>query len=112
MRHTHSQSKTTAGLHVCQECESRLVQPTRWEQTADRAHWRLWRRCPECGWECDGVFGEREIDNFDEELDLGTQELANVLKALERESMQHVAESFAMALSADLITADDFALRS
>jgi hypothetical protein len=111
MRHARNQTKTAAGLHVCPECESRLVQPSRWEQTTDRAHWRLWRRCPECGWECDGVFGEREIDDFDEELDLGTQALSDVLKALERESMQNVVESFAAALAADLITADDFARR-
>jgi hypothetical protein len=109
MRHTRNQTRATTGLHVCPECESRLVQPTCWEQTADRAHWRLWRRCPECGWECDGVFGEREIDDFDEELDLGTQALADVLKELERESMQNVVESFVTALRADLITADDFA---
>ena len=109
MRPAHNQTRATTGLHVCPECESRLVQPTCWEQTADRTHWRLWRRCPECGWECDGVFGEREIDDFDEELDLGTQALADVLKALEQESMQNVVESFVTALQADLITADDFA---
>lgn len=109
MRHARNQTRATTGLHVCPECESRLVQPTCWEQTTDRTHWRLWRRCPECGWECDGIFGEREIDDFDEELDLGTQALADVLKALERESMQNVVESFVTALQADLITADDFA---
>jgi hypothetical protein len=108
MRHVRNQSRTAAGLHVCPECKSRLVQPTRWEQTEERTHWRLWRRCPECGWECDGVYGEREIDNFDEELDLGTQAVADVLKALERETMQNVVESFATALQADLIGADDF----
>lgn len=84
------------------------MQPTRWEQTADRSHWRLWRRCPECGWECDGVHGGGEIDAFDEELDRGAEALNGVLKALERESMENVAKSFATALQADLITADDF----
>ncbi len=108
MRHGPEQTKTAPGLHVCPQCASRLVQPTCWEQTTDRGHWRLWRRCPECGWECDAIHGEREIDDFDEELDLGTQALTDVLKALERESMQNVVESFATALRADLITADDF----
>jgi hypothetical protein len=111
MRQARNQTKTATGLHACPECASQLVQPTRWEQTADRTHWRLWRRCPECGWECDGVYGEREIDDFDEQLDLGTQALSDVLKELERESMQNVVESFATALAADLITADDFASR-
>jgi hypothetical protein len=108
MRHVRNQPRAAAGLHVCPECESQLVQPTRWEQTGERTHWRLWRRCPECGWECDGVYGEREIDAFDETLDLGTQAVADVLKALERETMQNVVESFATALQADLIGADDF----
>jgi hypothetical protein len=96
------------GLHVCPECGSRLVQPTCWEQTAPRGHWRLWRRCPECEWCGDSVHGEREIDAYDEELDNGTESLASVLEELERESMQRVAEAFATALQADLITADDF----
>ena len=74
----------------------------------DRGHWRLWRRCPECEWSCDAVHGEREIDAYDEELDAGTQALSGVLKQLERENMQHVADSFTAALDADLITADDF----
>jgi predicted nucleic acid-binding Zn-ribbon protein len=104
-----TQTKTAAGLHVCPECGSRLVQPTCWEQTADRNHWRLWRRCPECEWKCDAIHGEREIDDFDEELDLGTRALTNVLQTLERENMKNVVESFTTALQADLITADDFA---
>jgi hypothetical protein len=105
--HIQPTSKT-AGLHVCAGCGSGLVQPTRWEQGAARGHWRLWRRCPECEWSCDAVHGEREIDAYDEELDAGTQALSGVLKLLERENMQNLADSFTAALDADLITADDF----
>ena len=105
--HTQANAETT-GLHVCGGCGSGLVQPTRWEQAASRGHWRLWRRCPECEWSCDAVHGEREIDAYDEELDAGTEALNGVLKQLERENMQHVADSLAAALDADLITADDF----
>ncbi|HJX33123.1 MAG TPA: hypothetical protein VJ257_02905 [Solirubrobacterales bacterium] len=84
------------------------MQPTCWEQTADRTHWRVWRRCPHCEWSCDGVHGEREIDDFDEQLDLGTRELTEELHAMEQENMRHVADTFAAALAADLITAEDF----
>lgn len=109
MKHaSRTPTQRETGLHVCPECGSRLVQPICWEQTADRGHWRLWRRCPECEWHCDSVHAEPEVDAFDEELDNGTQALADVLKGLERESMQHVADAFATALEADLITADDF----
>lgn len=103
-----SQTKTATGLHVCPGCGSRLGQPTCWEQTADRTHWRVWRRCPNCEWSCDGVHGEREIDDFDEQLDLGTRELTEELHAMEQENMRHVADTFAAALAADLITAEDF----
>ena len=111
--HTRAPQKATetakpAGLHVCEGCGSDLVQPTRWEQAGDRGHWRLWRRCPECGWNCDAVHGEREIDAYDEELDAGTQALTGVFKELVRENMQHIADAFAAALEADLLTADDF----
>ena len=106
---SHTQAKARAtGLHVCDGCGSGLVQPTRWQQGPDRGHWRLWRRCPECEWSCDAVHGEREIDAYDEELDAGTQALSGVLKQLERENMQRMADSFAAALAVDLITADDF----
>jgi len=103
-----AQTKTETGLHVCPSCASPLVQPTRWEQAGDRGHWRLWRRCPECEWSGERVHGETEIDAFDEELDLGTRALSEVLKALEHENMQHIADTLATALEADLISADDF----
>lgn len=96
------------GLHVCPACASELVQPTCWEQSGRRGHWRLWRRCPECDWSGEGVHGELEIDAYDEELDGGTEKLAAELEALEREGMERVAATFARALAADLIDADDF----
>jgi hypothetical protein len=107
---SRTEAKVETGLHVCPECSSNLVQPTRWEQTAKRGHWRLWRRCPECEWCLDGIHGEAEIEAFDEALDGGAEALAAELQELERESMRRIAESFTAALAADLITADDFRL--
>lgn len=103
-----TQTETAAGLHICPACGSGLVQPMSWEQAADRSHWRIWRRCPDCEWHSDAVHGEREIDDFDEQLDLGTHELADELRALEHSNMTEMAETFAAALAADLISADDF----
>jgi len=105
---SRTETKTEPGLHVCPECGSGLVQPTRWEQAERRNHWRLWRRCPECEWRSDGIHGEREIDAYDEALDDGAEELAAELEALEREGMREIAAAFTRALEADLITADDF----
>lgn len=102
-------TKTAKGLHVCPSCASTLVQPVAWKQAGDRGHWRLWRRCPECEWRHSGVFGEREIDRYDEVLDGGTETLAKNLKELERQNMEWVVDAFVTALSEDLISADDFA---
>lgn len=105
---SHTQTKVGGGLHLCPQCGSDLVQPTRWEQAGQRGQWRLWRRCPECEWRCDGIHGEGEIDAYDEALDDGAEALACELEELERERMRDVTEVFTAALAADLITADDF----
>jgi len=104
-----NKTKQRNDLHICPECGSDLVQPTFWEQAGDRAHWRVWRRCPECEWFCQGVHGEDEIDAFDEQLDIGAHTLAEELRALEHFNMSAMADAFVAALEADLIAADDFA---
>ncbi|MBA3865260.1 MAG: hypothetical protein H0X42_02750 [Solirubrobacterales bacterium] len=104
-----NRTKQVKALHICPRCDSGLVQPTGWEQASDRAHWRVWRRCPECEWLCQSVHNEDEIDAFDDQLDLGAHELADELRALEHANMTALADSFAAALAADLISADDFA---
>jgi hypothetical protein len=95
-------------LHLCPDCGSGLVQPTSWEQEADRFHWRLWRRCPECEWSGESVHDEVEIDAFDEHLDLGSNELADQLRAMEHANMRAMVDAFVIALGNDLISADDF----
>ena len=105
---SRDQTKQASDLHICPECGSGLVHPTCWEQAGDRSHWRVWRRCPECEWRCQGVHGEREIDAFDEQLDIGAHELADELKALEHSNMAAMADVFVAALADDLIGADDF----
>lgn len=106
-----ARNKTKQGkdLHICPQCGSDLVQPTSWEQAGDRSHWRVWRRCPECEWFCQGVHGEDEIDAFDEQLDIGAHTLADELRALEHANMSAMADAFVAALWADLIGAEDFA---
>lgn len=101
--------ETVQTLHICPNCGSSLVQPTRWRQARDRCHWRVWRRCPECEWACDGVHTEAEINAFDAQLVLATHALADELRALERANMQEMADAFVAGLSQDLIGADDFA---
>ena len=105
---SRTEIRQATGLHLCPACDSGLVQPTGWKQAGDRGHWRLWRRCPECEWRHNGIYGDREIDAYDEELDGGTESLVKTLKGLERENMERMAECFATALAEDLISAEDF----
>lgn len=104
-----SGNPTAPSLHICPACGSGLVQPTCWEQEADRTRWRVWRRCPECEWTANGVHSEGEIDAFDEQLDDGSHTLADELRSMERANMSAMAEVFVAALHSDLIDADDFA---
>lgn len=103
-----TQSQTKTELHVCPECSSNLVQPVAWEQVANGTEWRLWRRCPECEWNGDDVHREASIDDYDEQLDFGTRELAEELRALEQSNMEEAVDSFIGALHADLILPEDF----
>jgi hypothetical protein len=96
-------------LHVCPACGSGLVQPTAWEQGEEHRGWRVSRRCPECEWAGESVHNEVEIDAFDEQLDLGSQELAGQLRSMEHANMSDSASTFIRALERDLIGADDFA---
>jgi hypothetical protein len=98
----------TKALHVCPECTSQLVQPVAWEQTPKATEWKLWRRCPECEWLGEGVYHETEIDEFDEQLDFGTRELAEELRSLEQANMEQAAQVFVTALQNDLILPEDF----
>jgi hypothetical protein len=95
-------------LHICSDCGSPLVQPIYWEQQSDRSSWHVWRRCPECEWVGDGVHGEVAIDAFDQQLDLGSLELADQLQALEHANMREMAGVFVIALERDLIGPGDF----
>lgn len=108
---SHEQDPSTPkeiSLHICPDCDSKLVQPTSWEQTSARYKWRLWRRCPECEWTDESVQDQRAIDDYDEALEIGEEALKEALKQLEAENMETMAGSFATALDQDLIGPDDF----
>jgi hypothetical protein len=97
-----------AQLHVCPDCSSELVQPVAWEQVQASNDWRLWRRCPECEWRGEDVHRETAVDEYDEQLDFGTRELAEELRALQQSNMEESVDRFVAALRADLILPEDF----
>jgi hypothetical protein len=76
---------------------------------ADDAHWHIELRCGDCGhrWELD-VHDSRAA-RFDAELDGDQRAIRRTLSRLDLERMAAEVETFAAALSRDLIEPTDFA---
>ena len=94
-------------LHICPECDRTLVYPVEWEEVSP-THWEVLLRCPNCEWDEVGVFDQRTVDRFDEELDHGTEALMRDLKRLTKANMEEEIERFTLALGSDAILPEDF----
>jgi hypothetical protein len=94
-------------LHVCLDCDSRLVHPVEWEE-AGTENWRVLLHCPNCETAREGVFSQSTVESFDEELDRGADALARDYKRLMRANMVEEIDRFAAALEADAILPEDF----
>ena len=97
----------TRELHLCPDCGSDLVYPTKWHE-ADAEHWHVSLRCPGCEWTEAGTFPQAMADRFDEELERGTEALIRDLKRLTRANMAEEIDRFVTALDADAIQPMDF----
>ncbi len=95
------------GLHMCPDCDSRLVAPVAWEQ-AGPAQWAITLECPNCAWWDADIFDEELVEHFDEELDRGTEALVRDLMRLMRANMEDDVERFLAALRAGAILPEDF----
>ena len=96
-----------ADLHVCRSCGSALVYPVDWDE-AGPEHWEVSLRCPDCEWTERGVFSQNDVEQFDEELDRGTDALLQDLRRLMHANMEDEIERFVAALAADQILPEDF----
>ena len=94
-------------LSSCVDCESRLVYPVEWEE-AGAENWAVLLHCPNCNSYRDGVFSQDTVESFDEELDRGTDALAQDYRRLLRANMADEVDRFARALEADAILPEDF----
>jgi len=94
-------------LHICPECDRTLVFPVEWEEVSP-THWEVLLRCPNCEWTEVGVYDQRTVDRFDEQLDHGTEALIRDLKRLTKANMEEEIERFTLALGSDLILPEDF----
>lgn len=94
-------------LHVCPECDSRLVYPVAWEET-EGARWAVSLRCPSCEWAISDTFDDELVQRFDEALDQGTEALVDDLRKLSRANMEDDVERFVAALNAEYVLPEDF----
>jgi hypothetical protein len=92
--------------HVCRGCTLPLVQPQR--VVAERASWRVFLRCPSCGWTAEELLDEPALKRLDEELERGTQELILAMRHVTDLNMREYVTRFAAALAADAIVPADF----
>jgi hypothetical protein len=102
-----SAAREVTDLHVCPDCDKRLVYPVEWQE-ASVTHWEVQLRCPNCEWQTVGLYDQETVDRFDEELDRGTEALVRDLKRLTRANMEEEAERFRSALASDAIWPMDF----
>jgi hypothetical protein len=106
LRH-HLEHSAGRGLHLCPECDSRLVQPIGWHE-ARSGFWELMLQCPNCRWETDGVYSQHQVDAFEEELEDGLAEILADLSRLTQANMAEEVDRFTAALQSDLILPEDF----
>jgi hypothetical protein len=94
-------------LHICVNCDSRLVYPVQWEEAGTKS-WNVTLRCPDCEWTEASVFSQDQCDRFDDELESGTDALSRDYKRLVTANMSEEIDRFAAALKADAILPVDF----
>ncbi|HZI91449.1 MAG TPA: hypothetical protein VFD31_07470 [Thermoleophilaceae bacterium] len=94
-------------LQSCNSCGSNLVYPLSWEEAGENA-WAVSLRCPDCEARRDGIFNQKTVEAFDEELDLGTDALTSDYRRLCRANMADEIDLFVAAIEADAILPEDF----
>ena len=104
---SHLEQNATRGLHLCPECHSTLVKPLEWLE-ARAGLWELMLHCPNCRWQTEGVYSQRQVDAFEEELEDGLSQMLADLSRLTEANMAEDVDRFAGALQSDLILPEDF----
>jgi hypothetical protein len=94
-------------LHLCPACDSDLVQPVGWNESADDK-WELTLHCPNCDWLAEGIFNEGQVFGLEDKLEEGLIAMLNDLRRMTQANMADEVDRFVSALSTDLILPEDF----
>ena len=103
----HPEAEPHQDLHTCLDCDSQLVYPVQWEESGPE-NWSVLLHCPNCDVYREGVFTQRTVEVFDEELDRGADVLARDYKRLMRANMVEEIDRFVGALTSGAILPEDF----
>jgi hypothetical protein len=107
VRFREQQASSPRALHVCPECDSDLVQPIAWSET-EASKWEITLRCPNCCWHGEGLYGQDQLESFEERLEEGLDAMLRDLQRLTHANMADQVDRFIAALNADLILPEDF----
>ncbi|MBV9425643.1 MAG: hypothetical protein JOZ98_22235 [Solirubrobacterales bacterium] len=107
IRFERTKKPARAGLHICPDCESDLVQPLAWSEPLDGG-WELELSCPNCRWNTEGVFSQEEVYELEDRLDEGLEDMLRDLKRLTHANMVEEIDRFVVALNANHILPEDF----
>jgi hypothetical protein len=94
-------------LDLCPTCGDGFVYPLTWTEWGP-ANWLMRLRCGGCGSRRDAVASNYAVEAFDRTLDEKMEVIEAAAERLARESLMAQAEKLGVALSMDLIGADDF----
>ena len=111
----HERGRSVAGmfsrrrdpLRRCPACRGRLACPMDWHESDD-THWHVDLRCGDCGYRWDLEIHDSRASRYDIELDVDRLAMRRALERLDLERMADEVETFATALSRDLIDPADF----
>lgn len=103
----HPPAEPTQDLSVCVSCDCAMVFPSEWEE-AGPENWSVVLCCPNCGHERSGVFTQRNVEHFDEQLEDGAEALARDYRRLLRSNLAEEIDRFVAALRVDAVLPQDF----
>jgi hypothetical protein len=94
-------------LEQCPVCAGQRVHPVDWHEVEGGA-WQLALRCPDCRFREEGVFGEADVERYDQVLAAECGRMVEELERITREHMEEELRRLRHALESDGLTPFDF----
>jgi hypothetical protein len=106
-RRMASQPRALRHLESCGRCAAEQVQPITWEGLPGSL-WLMSLRCPNCGWNTEGVYGRAEVSRYEQIMECGRDELIAEIERVRELAIREEIDRFARALERGDILPFDF----